>query len=78
MSHKKRLRLVAVAAQFEFVVDDGETLTPFVLTDREGRVANPSTRILAKDWPDYAKTGFIEAIKDLETQLEAQEKKTST
>jgi hypothetical protein len=67
-----KLRLVAVVAQFQFVVDDGDTLTDLVLADEKGNPSSPTVRIAAKDWPAYAQTQYLEAVADLERQVNEQ------
>jgi hypothetical protein len=63
----KKLRLVRVVVQPEFVVDDGENLTPFT----EGDAALTAV-VTAKAWPDYPTTGFADAVKKLESDLNAE------
>ena len=49
----KRLRLLKVVIQPTFVIDDGESL--------QEMTSEPIT-ITPTDWPDYAKTTFVEQV----------------
>ncbi|MDQ3740131.1 MAG: hypothetical protein M3389_04220 [Actinomycetota bacterium] len=55
-----KLRLVKVAVQPHFVLDDGETLRE-VVTD--------PVVISAAEWQAYRETGFDEAVAELERRL---------
>lgn len=63
MTGTSKLRLVGVQVRPEFVIDDGETLTPVVTQQPLGQYVS------AKDWPDYPANGFLEAVENLEREL---------
>lgn len=56
----KKLRLISVTLQPEFVLDDGENLTP---------VQTESVKVLGAEWEDFAQKGFKQAQMSLEQSL---------
>jgi hypothetical protein len=57
-----RLRLLKVIVQPVFAVDDGESLSE--------QAAQPIV-VQAAEWPTYATTNFVQAMEDLQAQLDA-------
>lgn len=74
---RKKVRLVGVTAQFEFVVDDGDHLTPLLLDDGQGGRSKPAVSIPAADWPTYATSTFLEAVAALEADVNGEAKPES-
>jgi hypothetical protein len=56
-----RLRLLKVIVQPIFAIDDGDTLTE---TSAEPVVVRP------EDWPNYPTTQFLDALNELQVQLD--------
>lgn len=67
----KKLRLVRVTVLPEFVIDDGESLSPLSahVRNEDGSPLVLSTAVLPADWPNYATTDFVKAMKDMEKRL---------
>jgi hypothetical protein len=57
-----KLRLLKVIVQPVFAVDDGESLSE--------QAAQPIV-VPAAEWPTYATTNFVQAMEDLQAQLDA-------
>jgi hypothetical protein len=57
-----RLRLVKVAVQPFFVLDDGETIV---------EVEHPATVIPASEWPTYSSERFPSEVRAWQAQLDA-------
>jgi hypothetical protein len=55
------LRLLKVVVQPVFAIDDGETLTE--------TTAEPVV-VASADWPSYPATRFLEAVNELQAQLD--------
>jgi hypothetical protein len=56
-----RLRLLKVVVQPVFAIDDGETLTE--------TTAEPVV-VASADWPTYPATRFLEAVNELQSELD--------
>jgi hypothetical protein len=55
-----KLRLISVTLQPEFVLDDGDNLTP---------IQTEPVKVVAAEWTDYPQKGFEEARAALEAEL---------
>jgi hypothetical protein len=65
MVAEKKVRLVKVQVLADFVVDDGETLTPLAAFGLE----SPPVAVTAADWPAFATGPFADAVAALEAQI---------
>lgn len=69
MAAAKKVRLVAVQVHAQFVVDDGQTLTPLSACGIE----SPPISVAPADWPTFATGPFAAAVAQLEEQINAPE-----
>lgn len=67
MPSEKKIRLVRVQVLAEFVVDDGETLTPLAAYGME----SPPVQVTPAEWPTFATGTFAEAVAQLQEQINA-------
>jgi hypothetical protein len=59
-----RLRLVKVAVQPHFVLDDGETIT---------EIDHPATIIPASEWPTYSSERFVREVAEWQQHLDGEQ-----
>jgi hypothetical protein len=60
----KRIRLVKVAVQPHFVIDDGETIT---------EIEHPVTMIPAAEWPTYSSERFAREVEEWQERLDLED-----
>jgi hypothetical protein len=61
---KKQLRLIKVAVQPHFVLDDGENIT---------ELEHPVTVIPASEWPTYSSERFPREVQAWQAQIDTEE-----
>lgn len=67
-----RVRLVAARIQFEFMVDDGDTLQPLIVHDEDGNAGPVNRTVMAKDWPEFCESGLGLVTAELQAMLAEQ------